>query len=167
MIDTLNILLTSIIQKQQLPTEEEKQKILQGISKYTYPIGILPLQAFNSKIFLIDELNHTIEYNNQLLSYLFSNFYSQEEINICALFFAFNVETKYTFNDNLFKIIKEQLDYQPIKKEIKYILDELKYKYLLYLIYSEIDNPLVTTLTNELSIIEEEHNQFNLGEKHL
>lgn len=165
MINIKELRLIQIIQTQALPKPDEIISFQDDIIKYAYPIGIIPPEAFNTKLFLEGNLDHNLEYIETLLNLLFANYYSKEEIAICATFLSFNILTSILLNETYIKRITPLLSKHSDKDEIQYIIDELKYRYLQYLLYSHTDDAQIDSLIEELSLIETEHNTFFLRQR--
>lgn len=165
MINITKLKLIQLAQKQELPKEEEIEEFKSLISTYKYPIGIFTDNVFNSMKFFEDTVEHAITYINELASLLLSDYYTQEELLLCAHYFIYQSTLRINSGKKVFKIIPNIGTASSKKAEIQYIIEELQYRYILYLLNTDSQNPLIAELLTKLELVEKEHNAFDLGEK--
>lgn len=165
MINYSELMLLKLTQNQEMPSDSQIQQIKESIPTYKYPIGILAQNSFASQKFKKDTIEHTYEYIKLLITTLLSDYYSQDEIKLCSLFFTCNsaavIQINANFYDNLSYTINENSD----KKEIQFIIEELQYKYIMHLFYTDSMDEQLDPLIEHLASIEKVHNSFILGDK--
>lgn len=155
----------SLYLKDKLPFDEEKlNSIKSAISNYKYPAGIIADDLLTQNtLYENATLTENVEYLSTIFNFLFQDIYSSQEIDIIIAYliscsydnFVFDTETKAYF----YPFIQLQSE----KPEIQYYIDEIKYHYLLSLIYShstQEEKVLINILSEQLSTIEEKHNTF-------
>jgi hypothetical protein len=137
------------------------------IRKYHYPLDIFPQNAYNDVYGT--NFNATYTYLKTNCSWLWRNFYTEQEVEIIVIFLisigamAFD---GYNYDAELVAAFQRLINTTTTKEEIQFCLDEFKYKLLMYYISHKLEPALVAQYFTELDAIEEEHNSMILfGEK--
>lgn len=169
MIDLNKIKLSECLANRSNPAEifSNLDKITQYKTTFVYDFGIIPIYILETNQ---DYLNYTTEENYAYLSsfvdYLFSNSnYTENELQILKIYLLSRIQ-RYSNSErdqtleNYFDWACKQTSDNP---EIKYYIEEIKYRWLLTLTFNNraSDKPLISRLISELDEVEEEHNSFN------
>lgn len=168
MIDLFKIKLSNaLVQKQKISEVLDKNSLNSALKQYLYPVGIIPTNALESgTLYKISSYKENKEYLLDAFNFLFEDKYSNEEKNILILYYIIRAYGQFILRDDMLQELIPLLDIHSEKKEIEYILEELKYKYLQHLINSGSQNEIekIQSLIDELEPIESSHNHFNINE---
>lgn len=162
-MDIARIVLTKAAYNSTIPTNNEVLKIQNSFKYYKYPIGIFPMDTIKNNInYSKQDFNYIKNYFESLVSVIFTNIYTNEEQNIIAMYLTIsaiaNPKDLILEKDT----ISTYLNMSSNKAEIQYCIDEIKYTYLNLLIYVQNSTQEFNTLLDELTLIEQQHNNFKL-----
>lgn len=155
------------ILKNRLSFDSTKADYLkEEITNLKYPLGAFPINIVKSnKIYRNISMTDNIEYFNQFINYLYSDIYSQSEINIINIYLSLLVEFKEILKKEEISYLVPLINIDSNKKEIQYCLDEIRYRYLTHLIHTDSDDEnTIQKLFNKLLPIEQEFNSFQMWE---
>lgn len=162
----------SLYLKNKTPFDAEKlAPIKEAITAYKYPVGIIADDMINQNpLYENAELDENISYLLSILEFLFKDIYSIQEINIIVAYLIMSYYTHFSLNNKFKTYLYSFIQLSSDKPEIQFYIDEIKYRYLLSLIYShstQEEKELINTLSTELSLIEEQHNKFTIHEQYI
>lgn len=169
MIDMGRLILIQLINNQNLPNDEELIIIKKSIQNYKYPVGFLYdtlnfLRTKNNNEASIDSYN----YFKALIRCLFSEAYTEEELDIITIYSFMYFYFNAPLNELEINEMKKNLSKTSEKPEIIFLLEDIKFKYLQYLLQHNYNNEenekLIQNLFNELLAIEDSHNNFYISE---
>lgn len=146
-----------------------EEQIGNYMSTFLYPAGIIPYQSIK-----FDNSQSSIQILNYLqtqFAYIFKDSYTEEEIEIMCYYYYYLIQRSNPGQNNVFLFIpnfKKLFNSLSEKNEIRYMIEDLKYAVLQrYLIENEEEEEEINQLIEELTPIEEWHNNFNLQQKYL
>lgn len=127
---------------------------------YVYPIGAFPLEAIiNNYSYTVRDFTLVLRLIKIMINFIYIDVYTEEERNIISTFFAISANHQYQqYGILLYPFI----NIKSSKPEIQYCIDEIKYAYLISLIYSNETGNIYDKILNELNAIEEIHNNLNI-----
>lgn len=160
---TISSLTLANMLKNKLPFDQTKMtSIIESISDFKYPLGIIPVSAFENNSLYDVTINENINYLNNFTQYIFKNIYTQDEINIINVYYSLINISQYVLSKEVLAVLIPLINIHSKKIEIEYCLDEIRYKYLIHLVYTNTNQNQINELISYLSSIEEAHNNFRL-----
>ena len=165
MINLMNLKLTSIIRKKQILSEEtiDLNKYNKFLATYIYPIGILPINAFESNtVFNTLSEDEKVDYFKALLHSMFNNIYTEEEYNIIIYYLISRIYEKLTYPNDLLTKLESLVHVQEEKKEIIYFQEEIKFRLATHYSLTMSNEERLFELLDELEPIEDSHNEFQI-----
>lgn len=163
MIELSQIRLVLSLDGHVLPSDEEIISYRDRINTFVYPLGLIPLSVLiNSIHYKQYTFQQNIKYFQSFLSVLYQDIYSKKEIEIISVFLTLTCHQKTELDTEIIELLAPFINIMSEKEEIRYCLEEIKYNYLVNIFQKDPYNPIVSTLINELSLIEDRHNSFQL-----
>lgn len=160
---TISSLTLANILKNKLPFDQTKiTSIIESINAFKYPLGVIPISALENNPLYDVAINDNINYLNDFTQYIFKNIYTQDEINIINVYLLLRNISQYVLSEEILAILIPLINIHSEKIEIEYCLDEIRYKYLIHLVYTNTNQNQINELMSYLSSIEEAHNSFRL-----
>lgn len=147
-----------------LPCNENQLTAFKAkLDQFVYPLGMIPANAItNNDAYKQHSVQENIEYFADFTEFLFDDVYSTEEINIINIYLGLLNLSGYTLDDDVIDIVSPLIQIHSNKEEIEYCLDEIRYKYLIHLIYSKVSSDEIQPLIAQLSAVEDAHNSLTL-----
>ena len=165
MINLITIKLTTIIRKQQIISEDtiNLEKYNKALQEYIYPIGILPMNAFDTNPILAGlSEKEKKEYFTALLHSMYNNLYTDEEYEIILYYLLMRTSNKLTYATDLITKIEQLIKLTVTKQEIIYLQEELKYRLATHYSLAMTNDERLFELLDELEPIEDSHNKFQI-----
>ena len=166
MISLTSINLMMYLKNKQLLSQEKYIKFKEKIKDYVYPMGAIPTFAMiHNQLYSLATLKENVEYFDNILNNLYNDIYTKEEIEIIKAYLITICYSDYIYDDVLTEFFSPFVYMNSEKLEIKYCLEEIKFRFLQSLMYNQSnDDELINKLFNELEPIEQSHNAFVLTE---
>lgn len=133
------------------------------IPLYKYPIGAFPKQVIqNNHQYLDRSYKVNLNYFKRLLSEIYSNFYTSDELDIICTYLMLITTNEYSVESSMLPWVTPYIEIHSEKPEIEFCLEEIKYYYLYMLldVNTAAANQSFETIYNELLLIEDQHNHF-------
>ena len=165
-MNTAGALILWRLKNRQELTEDDIQILTPEIERYQYPMGMIPTHFFTqTKQYKNETVLNNYNYFFTLVTSLLSNYYTEDELKIISIYYLTLAYTDYILPTDFISLLDEYLEVTSDKTEIEYCLDEIRFKRLVSYTYIEnyLDNDGFITLLNKLRLVEEEHNQIQLG----
>ena len=165
MINLMSIKLTAIIRKQQIVSQDtiDMEKYNKALQEYIYPLGILPMNAFdtNSNLSNLSE-QEKLDYFSDLLHSMYNTLYTEEEYNIIYYYLLTRIQGKLTYTPKLIEQLEALVISTQTKKDIIYLQEELKFRLATHYSLTMTNDNRLFELLDELESIEDTHNAFQM-----
>lgn len=166
-MNLMNLRLIKAIRNHDMIDAKDVATWNERIPLYKYPIGAFPRQVVqNNSQYLARSYKVNIDYFKRLLSQIYSSFYTADEIEIICIYLTLIATSEYLIDASMIPLVSPFIQTHSEKPEIEFCLEEIKYYYLFMLlnVNTSAANESFETIYDELCLIENQHNHFNLEE---
>lgn len=164
------ILMQAVENMQPISNSMTRQEVDEYRATFVYPVGMFPSSVMeNNNLYIMAKQEDLLQYLNTQLTYLYTGYYTEDEINILTYYFYYVAKRNSFLQKNKLPITSEVEDLiqtRTTKEEITYVIQDLEYALLQEYLLEENRNEEIQALIEDLAPVEEWHNKFNINVKY-